>query len=90
MASYEIPGVGRIYTEDLGKRSTRVCAEIADYMKICLTMDVEPLKEGIDKEVEEVFQKYKSILVNGFVQGLTYVATMIEVEARAGKSPMFM
>lgn len=90
MVEYTIPGVGRIYTEKIGSRSVRVCAEIADYTRICLTMEVEPLREGIEKEIEEMFSKYESILVNGFVSGLSYVATMIDIERKADKSNIYM
>lgn len=90
MAEYVIPGVGKIVSEKLSDRSVKVCVEIADYTRICLTMEVEPLREGIEKEVEEMFRKYESILINGFVTGLTYVATMIDIERKAEKSNIYM
>lgn len=90
MPSYEIPGVGRIYSERVGQRSVRICAEIVEYVRICLTMDMEPLKQGIEKEVEMLFTKYETILVEGFVKGLSYVASMIEMERRASTSTIYM
>lgn len=90
MSTYEIPGIGRIYSERVGKRAVKICAEIAEYTRICLTMEMEPLKQGIEQEIENLFTKYESILVEGFVKGLTYVATMIDVERRAGTSLVYM
>lgn len=90
MASYEIPGIGRIYSEKLSERSVKVCAEVMEFIKICLTMEMEPIKSGIEKEVEELFKKYEAILVDGFVKGLIYVATMIDVEKKVERSSIYM
>lgn len=90
MTLYEIPGVGRIYSEKLSDRSTKVCAEIAEFARICLAVELEPMKSGIEKEIEEMFKKYESILIDGFVKGLAYVAMMIDIERRSEESPIYM
>ncbi len=90
MSSYEVPGIGRIYSEKIGQRSVRVCAEIADYVKICLTMDMEPLKQEAENEIEKLFTKYEAILVEGFIKGLTYVGTLIEIEKKSRTSIIYM
>jgi phosphate uptake regulator len=90
ISEYVIPGVGKIVTEKLSNRSIKVCAEIADYSRICLTLEVEPLREGIEKEIEEMFSKYESMLINGFIAGLSYVATLMDIERRAEKSNIYM
>jgi hypothetical protein len=53
-------------------------------------MEIEPLREGIEKEIEEMFSKYESILVNGFITGLSYVATLIDIERKTEKSNIYM
>ena len=90
MEVYEVPGIGRVYSEKLNNRSARICAEIAEYARLCLTLEIEPMREGIEREIEEVFKKYENVIVSGFVKGLSYVATLIEMERRATSSPIYM
>ena len=86
----EIKDIGKVYVIDLGDKATKICANIADYTEICLTLEMRALRSEAEKNVMEYFKKYKEMLIQGFINGLKYIATLISVEAKAEKSVMYM
>lgn len=90
MKSFDIPGIGKVTVEEVGTTSARVCADIADYVEVCVVLELKPLRSDAEKVVNELFRKYEGIVVEGFVKGLQNVVALIEAENRASRSINYM
>jgi adenylate kinase len=80
---------GKVTVVELGSNTTKICANIVNYTEVCLTLEVKPLTQEAEKIVKELFEKYRKIVIDGFVKGLQYAMTMVEVEKRAEKSIVY-
>uniref|UniRef100_A0A7C4FD97 Uncharacterized protein n=1 Tax=Ignisphaera aggregans TaxID=334771 RepID=A0A7C4FD97_9CREN len=80
---------GKVTVVELSSSSAKVCANIANYTEVCLTLEVKPLTQSAESVVKELFERYKRIVIDGFVRGIQYVATIAEVEEKAEKSVMY-
>ncbi|MEL9940626.1 MAG: hypothetical protein QW348_02385 [Ignisphaera sp.] len=90
MKSFDIPGIGKVTVEEVSTTSARVCADIADYVEVCIVLELKPLRSDAEKVVNELFRKYEGIVVEGFVKGLQNVVALIEAENRASRSINYM
>lgn len=90
MKSFDIQGIGRVTIEEIGSSSAKICAEIANYVEVCITLELKPLSIEAEKIINDLFKKYESIVLEGFIRGLQNVVTLIEVEDRVGKSINYM
>lgn len=90
MKSFDIPGIGKITVEEIGATSARVCADIADYVEVCIVLELKPLRSDAERIIGELFKKYEGIVVEGFVKGLQNVVALIEAENRASRSINYM
>ncbi|MCC6056159.1 MAG: hypothetical protein LM583_05735 [Desulfurococcaceae archaeon] len=80
---------GKVTVVELGSNTTKICANIVNYTEVCLTLEVKPLVQEAEKIIKELFEKYKKIVIEGFIKGLQYAVTMAEVEEKAEKSVVY-
>jgi hypothetical protein len=80
---------GKVTVVELSSSSAKICANIANYTEVCLTLEVKPLTQSAEVVVKELCERYKKIVIDGFVKGIQYAATIAEVEEKSGKSVMY-
>lgn len=80
---------GKVTVVELGSNTTKICANIVNYTEVCLTLEVKPLVQEAEKIIKELFEKYRKIVIEGFIKGLQYAVTMAEVEEKAEKSVVY-
>jgi hypothetical protein len=81
--------LGKVMVTELGDNAARICANIANYTEVCLTLEVKALNQEAEKIIRELYEKYKKVVIEGFIKGLHFAFTFAEVEKKAERSVIY-
>ena len=81
--------LGKVMVVELGNNVAKICANIANYTEVCLTLEVKALNQEAEKIIRELYEKYKRIVVEGFIKGLQFAFTFAEVEKKSEHSVIY-
>ncbi|MEM1619439.1 MAG: hypothetical protein QXU52_01635 [Fervidicoccaceae archaeon] len=82
--------MGSVSIERKSDRSTRVCAEVEGYVRICLELQLEPLSERAEERLAELLELYEGVIVKSFERALRLSEALAEIAARPRSSEAYM